>query len=97
VLSFIRSLSHMCDFPRDLREEATLGLFLLLFVMCCAAIAMQLHLTATRPATYTLECIDMRTRVRSTFYSCPSIEVKSEHAWCGTVRIASSCSGKVQD
>lgn len=97
MLYFVRSLLRLCDFPRDLREEATLGLFLLLFVLSCAAVAMQMHIVASRPEVYMLECIDMRTRVRSTFYSCPSVEVKFEYAWCGATRIESSCSAKRQE
>lgn len=96
MLSSLRNLLDSYTFPRDVREEATLGLFTLLLVMSAAALAMQARVAALRPTAYTLECSGATPGVRNTFYGCPSVSVNSDHAWCGDVRVQGVCSARKQ-
>ena len=96
MLSSLRNMFNSYNLPRDMREEATLGLFVLLLLMSCAALAMQARIVSTRVQMYTLECVNLRTQARSSFYGCPAVTVNSDHAWCGDVRIEGVCSAETQ-
>lgn len=85
------------DFPHNLHEEAMLGLSVLALLVVGATIALHLKLVREKTTVYMLECIDLRTRARDTYYDCPSIKVELEQAWCGSLHIERACSGKVQD
>ena len=85
------------DFPRDLRGEAVLGLSALALLVVSATVALHLKLVREKLTVYTLECIDLRTGQRDTYYDCPSIKVELEQAWCGRTHIKRACSGRVQD
>jgi hypothetical protein len=92
-----RSSFSLRDFPRDLPGEAALGLSLLALLVVSATVALHLKLVREKLTVYTLECIDLRTGQRDTYYDCPSIKVELEQAWCGGTHIRRACSGRVQD
>jgi hypothetical protein len=84
------------DFPRDLPGEAVLGLSVLALLLVSVTVALHLKLVREKLTVYMLECIDLRTGQRDTYYDCPSIKVELEQAWCGRTHIERACSGKVQ-
>lgn len=92
-----RTVSRLRNFPHSMREEATLSLSVLALLVVGATIALHVKLVREKMTVYTLECIDLRTQERDTYYDCPSIKVELEQAWCGSLHIKRACSGKVQD